>query len=405
MYLRNIRLRNIRDFEDISLDLTNEEGDPRLWTVVIGANGTGKTSLLRAIAIGLCNESDANAMLASPIGMFVTSGKTQGEIELTTSGSEGSSLDGKLTTILNAADERESVRREDDSHAQGSREPFLLGYGVSRVRAGKGEYRQYRVFDATRTLFDYDAELAPVELTIRRISDYLGTESYDHAMTGIKRALDLPAGTTISVTSGGGVSIRHQSMEDEIALEAWADGYRLNFSWIVDLFGWALQAGALTKDGGIRGILLVDELEQHTHPSIQMGFVPRLKELWPELQVIATTHSPMVVMGAQSDEVVVLKRTDGVIEAAPAAMSFDGYSAEDVLVDERLFDTPAHGPRTSEALSTYEQLAAIPPGARSEDEQRRMREVARVIGSHALPGASDTPLLREIKALREKYNL
>ena len=152
-------------------------------------------------------------------------------------------------------------------------------------------------------------------------------------------------------------------------------------------------------------MLLVDELEQHTHPSIQMGFVPRLKKLWPELQVIATTHSPLVVLGAEASEVTVLKRQDERIVTAPVASSFVGYSAEDVLGDERLFDTPTEDPRTSEARSSYEQLAAIQPSQRTDDERRRLREAARAIRSGERSETSESPLLEELKAIREKYNL
>ena len=139
--------------------------------------------------------------------------------------------------------------------------------------------------------------------------------------------------------------VRGGPIKGEMPLQAWADGYRLNLAWIIDVYGWALQANALTPEGGIRGLLLVDELEQHTHPSIQLGFIARLKALWPELQVIGTTHSPMIVLGAQADEIVVLKRVEGRVVTAPAAASFAGYSAEDVLEDERLFDTPSSRPR------------------------------------------------------------
>ncbi len=300
--------------------------------------------------------------------------------------------------------QREGIRRSEPGEPA-HREPFLLAYGISRVRQGKGEYREYRIFNSTRTLFDYDAELAPVELTLRRIRDFLGKAPYEHALTGIKRALDLPGGTTIAIGAGGGIVVRGGPIKGEMPLQAWADGYRLNLAWIIDVYGWALQANALTPEGGIRGLLLVDELEQHTHPSIQLGFIARLKALWPELQVIGTTHSPMIVLGAQADEIVVLKRVEGRVVTAPAAASFAGYSAEDVLEDERLFDTPSSRPEASEILSSYEQLTAIPPASRSEGQRNRLRQIARSLKSKPPPEETESPLLQEIRALRAKYDL
>jgi hypothetical protein len=112
-----------------------------------------------------------------------------------------------------------------------------------------------------------------------------------------------------------------------------------------------------------------------------------------------------VVLGADADEVVVLKRHDGGVVATPGAASFAGYSAEDILEDERLFDTPSQRPETPEALSSYEQLAAIPADVRTEAQKNRLRQVARTLGSDPRPDVADSPLLREIRALREKYDL
>ena len=43
---------------------------PRMRTIVIGANGTGKTTLLRSIALGLADAKDSSGLLAEPSGQF-----------------------------------------------------------------------------------------------------------------------------------------------------------------------------------------------------------------------------------------------------------------------------------------------------------------------------------------------
>ena len=50
-------------------------------------------------------------------------------------------------------------------------------------------------------------------------------------------------------------------------------------SWILDLYAWAMRANRVTKAGGIHGVLLVDEVEQHLHPSMQTTLLARLREI------------------------------------------------------------------------------------------------------------------------------
>jgi ABC-type polysaccharide/polyol phosphate transport system ATPase subunit len=60
VYLEKCTIRNIKCFEEITLDFRNPDGSIRLWNVLIGENGTGKTTLLQAIAIALLGEDDVS---------------------------------------------------------------------------------------------------------------------------------------------------------------------------------------------------------------------------------------------------------------------------------------------------------------------------------------------------------
>ena len=62
MYLTRVYLRNIRCFSKLDLRL-GINGSQVPWTLVLGNNGTGKTTLLRAIAIGLCDEPSAASLI------------------------------------------------------------------------------------------------------------------------------------------------------------------------------------------------------------------------------------------------------------------------------------------------------------------------------------------------------
>lgn len=203
MYLRAITLTNIRGFADLKLNLTDEKGGARLWTTIIGMNGTGKTSLLRSIAIGLGSHSDANAMLAAPVGPLVSARKKYGSIELQLMPSRNSKKSLTIHTTVKKQKSSERIRREGGSEEDDSVAAFVVAYGVGRTRLGRGQFRSYRILDSTETLFQYDAELTPPELTVRRLGDYLGKNIYTQALSGIFRAFDLPSDTKLELGQGG----------------------------------------------------------------------------------------------------------------------------------------------------------------------------------------------------------
>ena len=63
-------------------------------------------------------------------------------------------------------------------------------------------------------------------------------------------------------------------------------------------------------------ILLIDEIENHLHPTWQRRVIPALLEHFPGLQIFATTHSPFVVAGLKAGQVHLLNRDEnGVVSA------------------------------------------------------------------------------------------
>ena len=61
-------------------------------------------------------------------------------------------------------------------------------------------------------------------------------------------------------------------------------------------------------------ILLIDEIENHLHPTWQRRVIPALRKHFPKLQIFATTHSPFVVAGLKRGQVHRLYREKGVIK-------------------------------------------------------------------------------------------
>src|SRR5262249_55933403 len=140
---------------------------------------------------------------------------------------------------------------------------FVCGYGAGRGTVGFDSGREYRVDDACGSLYDYGRELIHPELTLRRLRDYLRTNRYGAPRAGIKRVLDLGPEDEIELPVGGGVQLVGPELGHGVPLDGWADGYRLTFLWLLDFYGRAMRADRIDSGGLVRGILLIDEVDQH----------------------------------------------------------------------------------------------------------------------------------------------
>lgn len=87
------------------------------------------------------------------------------------------------------------------------------------------------------------------------------------------------------------------------------------------------------------GIVLVDEIDVHLHPTWQGSILRHLKTLIPKAQIIVTTHSAHVIQGLQSEELIALELSpDGFpqlrkIQPRPGPFGFKGWTVEEILRD------------------------------------------------------------------------
>ncbi|MBL7808143.1 MAG: AAA family ATPase, partial [Saprospiraceae bacterium] len=51
MFLKKLRLQHFKCLSDITISFEGEKRDLRKWTLILGENGTGKSNLLKAIAL------------------------------------------------------------------------------------------------------------------------------------------------------------------------------------------------------------------------------------------------------------------------------------------------------------------------------------------------------------------
>ena len=247
-------------------------------------------------------------------------------------------------------------------------------------------------------MFNYEGTFIQAELTLRRLNDFLGIARFDKAINSILEALGLSPKDQISYQLGGGVVVKGPSVGGQISLQSWADGYRITLNWILDIYARAMRyPGGLSNDGTVSGILLIDEIEHHLHPSLQTGMLSHLRRLFPKMQVFATTHSPLVVLGTTPDELVPLKRKRKWIylEDVP---DYSGYSVEDILV---LFETSPYSIRISNMLRRYRALVTKPRNSLSDRQINTLESLASELRSQRLL-LTDFGVHEELAKIREE---
>lgn len=368
--LVNLRLNRIRAFESFSLPFSVGDGTPRMTTLVIGPNGAGKSTLLRAIALALCPKVDANVLLSLPQAGLVDLSQDNASIELDLR-TDGAPWTRRL--VLRRDGEREEVVEESGELPD---DLFIYASGSGRAVESMEESRKpaYRALNAVKSLFAYDTPLATAELTLRRARE-LNEAGYPALLESLKRALGLTPDDRIELPKGGGVLIDGPTTGRPIPLSMWADGYRLTMSWLLDLFAQALAAEH-TQPERTAGLLLIDEVERHLHPALQAALLDRLRLALPNMQIVATTHSPMTALGALDGDLVVLHVDEKRRVTARPGPRNPALSVEDLITDERGFDAAPYAPEVQQKLDEYNELAVLDPPARSELQKQRLGELA-----------------------------
>lgn len=100
-------------------------------------------------------------------------------------------------------------------------------------------------------------------------------------------------------------SVRFREKGAIVEFEQMSEGFKCILIWVADLL-YRLQS-ALPLAGDLqkyRGIVMVDEIELHLHPSWQTTLVKKLRKFFPGIQFIFTTHSPTMIQGASEDAVI-----------------------------------------------------------------------------------------------------
>ena len=157
-----------------------------------------------------------------------------------------------------------------------------------------------------------------------------------------------------------------------------ADGYRATVAWIADLLGWSMLFRKEQFDGNVSGIVLVDEIEEHLHPSWQREIIFRLRAMFPLVQFVATTHAPLCAIGSaqlRDDECqLALLERDGNLVRGKAGLGPPRWRRADQVLTSYLFGLAStSSDEVADAIERYSNLRN--KTTVSKDEQQKLDEL------------------------------
>ncbi len=317
-HLLKVNLTDVRGFDALEVSFSRAPApDAGQWAILLGANGVGKTSLLRALTLAFSPDEVVQALLgrlgkSSPM-VRLRSTKATIQIECPA---------GFLPRVVLGAGETGDWLDVRGGGEVGA--PFTVAYGCRRGSALGGASREVNVsspLSAVETLFDEGAGLVHAEtwLRERKLAATLGAGSPEEAFFDAVLATLVDALPDVTAIHVGAEAIEIEGPGvGRIPLGALSDGYLTTTGWVLDLIArWAEDAKrrGLSLDGSFRermtGVAVIDEIDLHLHPRWQREVVSGVRRLFPKMSFIVTTHNPLSLLGAKAGEIHILRRQPG----------------------------------------------------------------------------------------------
>ena len=131
------------------------------------------------------------------------------------------------------------------------------------------------------------------------------------------------------------------------------------------------------------GIVLIDEIDLHLHPRWQWKIIDALKNTFPRVQFIVTTHSPVIIASCKEEKLITLQLED-IFLGKPSEI-MHGKTVKGWMVDRVLTEhmrTENRDPETTEKLKHLSLLAKKKiSGYMSDGEKEEYRRLIRELSS------------------------
>ena len=274
----------------------------------------------------------------------------------------------------------------------------------------EGLHNQLNEVRKRRRFIPTDASAVSDEIVVQKIIE-LDYRAYRQGAPAIRTIIDKTATIATEITEGypirfvrvdedeDGLFPQFETPDGLVPLNVLSQGTQSLVQWLtrllIDLAEYYDYPEDIEKKSGI---LIIDEIDAHLHPSWQRRIIPALTKHFPNLQIFCSTHSPLMLAGLKAGQVQLLNRDEkGKVTVSRNEQDIVGWSADEIL--RGFLDVP--NPTDLETVHNIERLQELRQIDGLTDEQARELNRLRETVRHDLIGG---PLATELEELRSILN-
>lgn len=408
MWIEEVTLENVKCFESETIRFGTKRG-PHRWVTFLGENGTGKTTVLQALGLLLAGPEGASQLL-KPEGWVRIEGKSgrvgvkihQDQCDPGRYGGDKKErenfqfsyyLTGASATRVNNIEFFEPLIIPDPKSRiiPWLRSNAFVPKGNGWFGAGYGAFRRLtrmnRIlvpslqtplrhtnflsqFREDQPLEAFETWLVYLDYKISKTKDQLASKHLQWGKEAINKLL--PAGNSFDSVDDNG-RIWFKTAQGRVSTVALSDGFRSILAFAGDLIWRLIEAfPESTSPLEEKGVVLIDELDIHLHPTWQRSIAGLLQQTFPGLQFIMATHSPLVAAGAGSEAITYRFSRD---QSKTLVQKIDNIfmkSVDDILTSDAFGLVSEFSPETQEKIDTYFRLRDKQRRSKIEEDQYQL---------------------------------